>query len=83
MNFITFPIYSTVQNVLFQFGLNNNLNFVLPNSGNQFYKKDKGPFKVEWLDMEKEKLPWHNNLKRKQNYDIFNSHCQWNASAIR
>ena len=74
--------FSTVQSILFRFGLNASLNFVLPKFGNQFYKPESH-FKLEKLDMDEDKLPWHNRLKQTQDYDIFNIHCQWNASAVR
>ena len=34
----------------------------------------KETFKTEWLDQEKEKIPWHESYFKEQKYDIFNLH---------
>ena len=80
--------FSSVQNILFRYGIDLKLNFVLPKSGNHLNDPAHPyvilePFKVEWLDSQIEKLPWHGQLKEKHNYDIFNLHTQWNSSAVR
>jgi len=79
---------SSVQNILFRYGIDLKLNFVLPKSGNHLNDPAHPyvilePFKIEWLDLQIEKLPWHSQLKAKHNYDIFNLHTQWNSSAVR
>ena len=80
--------FSTVQNILFHYGLDAKVNFVLPKSGNHLNDPAHPylilePFKLSWLDSQENKLPWHSQLKQKQAYDIFNLHTQWNASAVR
>jgi hypothetical protein len=77
-----------VQNIIFRYGLDNGLNFVLPTSGNHLNDPSHpyiilDPFKIEWLDAAKEKLPWHSSLAETHSYDIFNLHTQWNHSAVR
>ena len=64
------------------------LNFVLPSSGNhlndpahRFILTD--PFKTEWLDAEKAKIPWHEKFSKNENYDIFDLHTVWNKTAVR
>ena len=80
--------FSTVQSILFRFGFDNDLNFVLPPHGNhlvnQLHKKElTEPFETEWLDEVKRKIPWHQSYFKEQNYDIFNIHTVWNKSAVR
>lgn len=42
------------------------------------------PFKVEWLHRQVSKIPWHADyMKKGMNYDIFNLHTIWNATAVR
>lgn len=79
---------STVQSVLFRFGLDNKLNFVLPSDGNHLNDPSHRfilteNFKTEWLDQEKEKIPWHETLYKEKKYDIFNLHTVWNQTATR
>ena len=79
---------STLQNIIFRYGLDRQLNFVLPNSGNHLNDPRHPyiilePFKIDWLDSQEDLLPWHSQLKQNQAYDIFNLHTQWNASAVR
>ena len=79
---------STVKDVLFRYGLNKDLNFVLPCKGNHLtnphdsYVSTTEPFKAEWLDEESELLPWHKKLKESRQYDIFNLHAKWNYVAV-
>ena len=80
--------FSTVQSVLFRFGLDNKLNFVLPSDGNHLNDPSHRfilteNFKTEWLDQEKEKIPWHETLYKEKKYDIFNLHTVWNQTATR
>ena len=70
---------STVQSILFRFGLDNGLNFVLPSVGNHLNDPSHRiiltePFKTEWLDEEKEKIPWHESFLKGKKYDILNLH---------
>lgn len=82
---------STVQNILFRYGLDNNLNFVLPLEGNHLNDPTHPyiilePFKVEWLEQKEEedenRLPWHKTLAKDQLYDMFQLHTQWNYGAV-
>ena len=80
--------FSTVQSVLFRFGLDHQLNFVLPPTGNQLNDPKHldnllEPFKIEWLDKQWSKIPWHRNFSRENKYDILNLHTVWNKTAIR
>merc|ERR1712223_1856904 len=80
---------STVQSILFRFGLDNMLNFVLPSDGNHLGPPGKNrfilteSFKNKWLDEEKEKIPWHVNFYKEKKYDIFNLHTVWNQTEAR
>ena len=80
--------FSTVQNILFRFGFDNELNFVLPAHSNHLDNpKHRNqltePFETEWLDEDKRKIPWHERFFKEQKYDIFNIHTMWNKSAVR
>lgn len=79
---------STVQSVLFRFGLDHGLNFVLPSDGNHLNDPSHRiflteTFKTEWLDQEKEKIPWHESFFKEKKYQIFNLHTVWNQTAAR
>ena len=73
-----------MQSILFRFGLDHNLNFVLPSSGNEFYDpkhaaKRTEPFKIKWLNH----IPWHKKFYKEKKYDVFNLHTVWNKIAVR
>ena len=77
-----------MQSILFRFGLDHNLNFVLPSSGNHLSHPGHRneltePFKRKWLDMEEANIPWHSEFYKDKRYDIFNLHTVWNKVEVR
>lgn len=72
---------STIQNILLRYGLNHNLTFVLPSSGN--YLTGNGPrsepFQEQWLNS----LPWHRRFIFTHQYDIIALHTRWNFEQFR
>ena len=73
---------STVQNILFRYGMNSGWNFVLPSVGshlgppaNQYQLTV--PFKAAWL----EDVPWR-AMVQDQGYNIFALHTKWSQTQV-
>ena len=73
---------STVQNILFRFGLNSGWNFVLPDRGSHLGPPEHQyqltvPYNSSWY----QEVPWA-AMARQQGYNIFALHTKWSQSQV-
>ncbi|TRY68546.1 hypothetical protein TCAL_06217 [Tigriopus californicus] len=72
---------STIQNIILRYGLNHNLTFVLPSSGNYLVGPGSrsDPFQAHWL----QNVPWHRKLTSTHQYDVIALHTRWNYDQFK